>query len=51
MTFQKMTNDILDWRRGVIDEDELRRRWRTWQVKEDDVKFCVSAAFNAGKLK
>lgn len=49
MTFQKMTNDLIDFRKGIITMDQLRERHRTWEVKEADVKFCVNAAVNAGK--
>lgn len=48
MTFQQMTNDILDWRLGKITMDELRQRYPTWQVKPDEAKFCVEAARIAG---
>lgn len=51
MTFQKMTNDLIDFRKGLIDMTELRKRYPTWAVKDADVKFCVNAALNAGKPK
>lgn len=51
MTFQKMTNDLIAYRMGAIDERELRSRRSTWNVKDADVKFCVNAAINAGKVK
>lgn len=49
MTFQKMTNDLIEFRRGTIDMTELRNRYPTWKVRPEDVKFCVNAAVNAGK--
>lgn len=51
MTFQKMTNDLIAYRMGAIDERELDRRRPTWKVKAADVKYCVNAAINAGKSK
>jgi hypothetical protein len=51
VTFQKMTNDIIDYRRGAIDMTELRKRYATWKVKAEEAKFCVEAAINAGKVK
>lgn len=55
MTFQKMTNDIIDYRRGVITMEELRARYPTWKVPVDDVKFCVEAAIaspiKSGRVK
>lgn len=49
MTFQKMTNDLIDYRKGSITMDELRERYPTWKVKPDEAKFCVEAAMSAGK--
>lgn len=51
MTFQKMTNDLISYRLGRLTMDELRKRYPTWTVKDEDVKFCVAAAMNAGKPK
>ena len=51
MTFQKMTNDLIDLRKGIITMDELRKRYPTWNVKDADIRFCVNAAVNAGKPK
>lgn len=47
MTFQKMTNDIIEYRRGSITMEELRARYATWAVKPEDAKFCVEAAVAA----
>ena len=44
-----MTNDLIDYRKGIITMDQLRERYPTWAVKDADVKFCVNAAVNAGK--
>lgn len=49
MTFQKMTNDLIAYRKGAIDMEQLRKLYSTWQVKPEDAKFCVNAAVNAGK--
>lgn len=49
MTFQKMTDDLIDYRKGLLTMDQLRERYRTWKVKSEDAKFCVHAAMNAGK--
>lgn len=49
MTFQKMTNDLIDYRQGAITMQQLRERYPTWKVREADVRFCVAAAVNAGK--
>ena len=49
MTFQKMTNDLIDYRKGILTMDQLRERFPEWKVPPEDVKFCVSAAVNAGK--
>lgn len=51
MTFQKMTNDLIAYRMGSIDERELRSRRPTWKVKDADVNFCVNAAINAGRVR
>lgn len=51
MTFQKMANDIIDWRRGAITMEELRARYPTWRVKPEEAKFCVEAAIQAGRKK
>lgn len=51
MTFQKMTNDIIDYRRGVITMEELRARYATWRVKPEEAKYCVEAAISAGRVK
>ncbi|MGQ3286153.1 hypothetical protein [Sphingopyxis sp.] len=44
-----MTNDLIDYRKGIITMDQLRERYREWAVKPEDAKFCVNAAVNAGK--
>lgn len=49
MTFQKMTDDLIDYRKGILTMDQLRERYPTWKVKPEDAKFCVNAAMNAGK--
>lgn len=49
MTFQKMTNDLIDYRMGALTMDQLRERYPTWNVKPAEAKFCVEAAVNAGK--
>ena len=51
MTFQKMTNDLIDYRQGTITMQQLRERYATWAVKPAEAKFCVNAAINAGKVK
>ncbi len=51
MTFQKMTNDLIDYRRGILTMEQLRERYRTWKVKPEEARFCVEAAVNAGKPK
>lgn len=51
MTFQKMTNDLIDYRRGKYTVNELRELYPTWKVKPEDAKFCVNAAINAGKVR
>lgn len=47
MTFQKMTNDLIDYRRGKLTMDELRDRYPTWKVTPEMAKFCVNAAIAA----
>ena len=47
MTFQKMTNDLIDYRQGTITMQQLRERYPTWKVKPEDAKFCVNAATSA----
>lgn len=47
MTFQKMTNDLIAYRLGSIDERELRSRRPTWKVRPEEAKFCVNAAIAA----
>lgn len=49
MTFQKMTNDLIDFRQGAITMQQLRERYPTWKVSPSEAKFCVNAAVNAGK--
>lgn len=49
MTFQRMTNDLIDYRMGSLTIDQLRQRYPTWDVKPEDIVFCVNAAINAGK--
>ncbi len=49
MTFQKMTNDLIDYRQGTITMDQLRALYPTWKVKDADIVFCVNAAMEAGK--
>jgi hypothetical protein len=49
MTFQKMTNDLIDYRQGAITMDQLRALYPTWKVKSEVARFCVEAAVNAGK--
>lgn len=51
MTFQKMTNDLIDYRMGKYTVDQLRALYPTWKVKPEDAKFCVNAAINAGKVR
>ncbi len=51
MTFQKMTNDLIDYRQGQLTIEQLRARRSTWAVKDSDVKFCVNAAINAGRVR
>lgn len=51
MTFQKMTNDLIDFRRGMLTMDQLRERYPTWKVKPEEAKFCVQAAINTGRPK
>lgn len=47
MTFQKMTNDLIDYRQGAITMQQLRERYPTWKVREADIVFCVNAAIAA----
>ena len=47
MTFQKMTNDIIEFRRGSITMEELRARYATWKVKPEEAQYCVEAALAA----
>lgn len=49
MTFQKMTNDLIDFRKGKYTMDQLRELYPTWAVSAETAKFCVNAAVNAGK--
>lgn len=51
MTFQKMTNDLIDYRKGKYTMDQLRELYPTWAVKPDEARFCVNAAVNAGRVK
>lgn len=51
MTFQKMANDLIDYRQGTITMQQLRERYPTWKVKDADIVFCVNAAINAGKVR
>ncbi len=51
MTFQKMTNDLIDYRMGRYTVDQLRALYPTWKVKDADIVFCVNAAINAGKVR
>lgn len=51
MTFQKMTNDLIDYRQGAITMQQLRERYPTWKVSPAEAKFCVNAAINAGKVR
>lgn len=51
MTFQKMTNDLIDYRMGRYTVDQLMALYPTWKVKPAEAKFCVEAAINAGKPK
>lgn len=44
MTFQQMTSDIIDYRLGKIDIDELRKRYPSWKVKPGEAKYCVDQA-------
>ena len=44
MTFQKMTNDLIDYRRGKISTDQLRALFPTWKVSREYAAFCVKCA-------
>ena len=45
-----MTNDLIDYRRGKITLDELRRLFPKWQVSPEYAKACVAIA-QASPLK
>lgn len=49
MTFQKMTDDLIDYRQGTITMDQLRALYPTWKVSAATARFCVNAAMEAGK--
>lgn len=44
MTTQKLHLDLIEFRQGKIDIDELRRRFPTWQVSRDYAQACVEYA-------
>lgn len=44
MTTQKLHLDIIEFRLGKIDVDELRRRFPTWAVPRAYAQFCVEHA-------
>lgn len=44
MTTQKLHLDIIEFRLGKIDVDELRRRFPTWAVPRDYARECVEYA-------
>ena len=44
MNAMKCHLDIIEFRRGKIDIDELRRRFPTWQVPRDYARECVEYA-------
>lgn len=47
MTFQKMTNDLIEYRQGRVTVEQLRALYPTWKVKPEEAKFCVEAAMAA----
>lgn len=51
MTYQKMTNDLIDYRKGTLTMDQLRKLRPTWRVPDKAVKFCVERAIEAGMVK
>jgi hypothetical protein len=44
MTVQKLHLDLIEFRKGQIDLDELRRRFSSWAVSRDYARFCVEHA-------
>jgi len=44
VTVQKLHLDLIAFRQGSIDIDELRRRFPTWQVSREYALFCVEHA-------
>jgi hypothetical protein len=44
MTVQKLHLDLIDFRKGTIDLDQLRALFPTWQVSKDYARFCVEIA-------
>ena len=50
MTVQKLHLDLIDFRRGKIALDDLRRLFPTWKVSPDYAKACVAIA-QASPLK
>lgn len=44
MTAMKLALDIIEFRQGKIDLDELRRRFPTWKVSREYAAFEVAHA-------
>lgn len=44
MTVQKLHLDLIDFRKGKIGLDDLRRLFPTWRVSKDYAQFCVKCA-------
>jgi hypothetical protein len=44
MTTMKLHLDLIDYRRGKIDHNQLRALFPTWKVSREYAAFCVKCA-------